>query len=367
MMMLSKDTDHIDVVIIGGGVVGAAITHALSEKSLASLLMEAGPRFAEGVTSRNSGVIHGGLYYKPDSLKASLCIRGNELLYEWCSTCGVPFKKTGKLVLAKDAGQVSELEVLSENARKSGAIGVRMMTPAEFKSLEPSLEGTAALFSPATGIVDPAALTESFLTRATDRGAIALTHGRVTGLVPEKDGIRVLSDRGEIRASVVVNAAGLYADDVARMAGVDRYKIYPCRGDYFSLKTAVNYRHLVYPVKGKNDAGLGVHLTMDLAGRFRLGPDAEYVSSKEDFSPAEHKIDKFHKAAVRLLGPMEKSRLSYDTCGLRPKLRSPTDPAEKDFVISQDLPALINLVGIESPGLTAAPAIAEYVRDKFFR
>ncbi|MFH1018809.1 MAG: NAD(P)/FAD-dependent oxidoreductase [Pseudomonadota bacterium] len=365
-MDASSKIDLADILIVGGGVVGAATAQTLASRGLSILLVEAGPRFAEGVTSRNSGVVHGGLYYKPGSLKAKLCIKGNELLYAWCARHGVPFRKTGKLVLAKNAAEREELEALLANARASGAEKCRLVTSGELRELEPELEGVAALWSPETGIVDPAALTESLISSAVDQGAAALTNCRVTGLDVGKDGIVVHSSRGEVSASMVVNAAGLYADDVARMAGVERYKIHPCRGDYFTLKTAIQYEHLIYPVKGKKDVGLGVHLTMDLAGKYRLGPDAEYVTSKEDFSPAEHKLERFLEATGRLLGPVSRSQMSYDTCGIRPKLRSPSDAEEKDFVISKDLPGLINLVGIDSPGLTAALAIGEYVREKFF-
>jgi L-2-hydroxyglutarate oxidase LhgO len=354
------------VVVVGGGVVGAAVVAVLAREGLSPMLLEAGPRFAEGTTSRNSGVVHGGLYYAPGSLKARLCIEGNKLLYDWCGEHGVPFRKTGKLVVAKIGEDEAELEALFMNAEASGAPGCRMLSRAELEALEPDLEGTSALFSPETGIVDPAALTESLIESAVKNGATALTHAAVTALHPEGDGILVDSKRGEIRASVVINAAGLYADDVARMAAVDKYKIHPCRGDYFTLKTKTRYEHLIYPVKRKSDVGLGVHLTMDLAGRYRLGPDTEYVASKDAFSPAERKLGKFHEAAERLLGPLDRSQLSYDTCGIRPKLRGPLDHEEKDFVISRDLPTLINLVGIDSPGLTAALAIGKHVRDQFF-
>jgi L-2-hydroxyglutarate oxidase LhgO len=159
----------------------------------------------------------------------------------------------------------------------------------------------------------------------------------------------------------VVNAAGLASTDVARMVGLDRYTIYPCRGDYFTLRSAAGYRHLIYPVKDKTQPGLGIHLTLDRNGAFRLGPDAEYVDRCDDFRPAEHKLPQFLEAAARLLGPLTPDQLAYEGCGIRPKLRSPTDPAELDFVLEEHPNGVIHLIGIESPGLTASLDLADRV------
>jgi glycerol-3-phosphate dehydrogenase len=145
------------------------------------------------------------------------------------------------------------------------------------------------------------------------------------------------------------------------MAGINNYRIYPCRGDYFKLKSAAKYRHLIYPVKSKNGSGLGIHLTIDMAGAYRLGPDAEYVEAKDQFPSAEHKLSVFKRAAENILGPLSDDQLAYDTCGIRPKLRAPDGAQERDFVLSMDLPGFVNLVGIESPGLTSALALAERV------
>jgi L-2-hydroxyglutarate oxidase LhgO len=352
----------VDVAVVGGGVVGCAVASLLSRAGRGVLLLEAGPRLAEGVTSRNSGVIHSGLYHPPSSLKAQTCVRGNALLHEWARAKGVPHARIGKFVLARDAGEVREVEALAANAKASGAPGVELVPAAFVAAREPSLRSPAALWCPNSGIVDPVELTRSFATDAADHGALILTQARLLGIARTGSAYQLDTARGPVRADRMVNAAGLHADEVAALAGVTRYRIHPWRGDWFRLTTPVRYRHLIYPVRRHGAAGLGVHLTLDLAGRCRLGPDVEPVARKDDFSPREDKLPSFLAAAVPLLGDLRPEQLAYDGCGLRPKLRTPGDAEEKDFVIAEDLPGFVNLVGIESPGLTAALAIAERVR-----
>jgi len=352
---------EVDVAIVGGGVVGCAVASAVSRAGRSTLLLEAGPRLAEGTTSRNSGVIHCGLYYAPGSLKARACVRGNALLYAWASAHGVPHAKVGKLVVAADATAVPDLERLAATARANGAPGVELVAAAFVHAREPSVPAAAALWCPETGIVDAVELTRSLATDATEHGALVLTLAGVRRISRLPQGYELETTRGPIRAERVVNAAGLHADEVAALAGIDRYRIHPWRGDYFRLKGAAPFRHLVYPVRRRGDPSLGVHLTLDLAGGCRLGPDVEHVARKDDFSPREDKLAAFLAAARALLGDVRPEQLSYDGCGIRPKLRAPGDPDEKDFVVSEDLPGFVNLVGIESPGLTASLALAEHV------
>ena len=352
--------DKVDVVVIGAGVVGAALARRFAASGKSVIVMEKHSRVAEGTTSRNSGVIHSGIYYPPESLKAKLCVRGKELLYEWVRAHNVPHLMTGKAIVATNAAEEITLAETFENARRSGATAISMWDSKKLKSALPDVTGTTAMFAAETGIVDPFAYTASLLADAEENGALTLTDCEVTALEPTSHGFRIESSRGPIEAALVLNAAGLYADDIARLAGIDKYKIYPCRGDYFRLRSTKRFPHLIYPVKAKGDSGLGIHLTIDLNGGFRLGPDTEYVDSKDDFCSADHKLEKFRKAAEKLLGPLLAEQLEYDQCGIRPKLRARDEPAEKDFVISQDAPGLVNFVGIESPGLTSALAIAEY-------
>lgn len=349
------------VAIIGGGVVGCATAYELSQKGLEVYVLEQGERLAEGVTSRNSGVVHAGIYYPPKSLKAESCIRGIELLYEWCATKNVPHKQTGKWIVGgKD--QEEDLQRLFENARASGAKELEFQ-----KSISlDGVKGSIGIFSKKTGIIDPTAFTHSFI--ANSPGVEVLTNAKVLSI--EKKGANYLlkTARGEIETEVVVNAAGLQCDEVAKLIGIEKYKIYPWIGHYFHLRSNRTYKHLIYPVKRKNDPGLGVHLTLGLDGSMRLGPDVAPAKDKNDFKPPlelEARRAQFVQAASVYLEGIQASSLSYDTCGIRPKLRNFDDKEEKDFVISEDLPGFINLIGIESPGLTAARDLAQRICEKY--
>ncbi len=350
--------NEVDVAIVGAGVVGCAIASALAaDRSV--VVLEAGPRIAEGTTSRNSGVVHSGLYYRPGSLKARLCVEGNRLLYDWAARHDVPHAKIGKLVIARDAAEIEALQALERNARASDAPGVGMIGRDAIRKLEPTVDAECALLCRETGIVDPVELTRSYAHDASEKGALITTSARVRGVERTSSGWRLDTERGEIACTQVVNAAGLHADEVAALAGIEAERIHPCRGDYFRLRTPVRYRHLIYPMRPKGSPGLGVHLTLDLAGGVRLGPDAEFCDSRTDYSPREDKLETFLHAARRLLGPsIEAEQLSYDGCGIRPKLAG-----DSDFVVRQDRPGFVNLIGIESPGLTAALALARVVRE----
>ncbi|MFH1263751.1 MAG: NAD(P)/FAD-dependent oxidoreductase [Pseudomonadota bacterium] len=353
--------DRVEIVVIGAGVIGAAVAQSLSVAGHEVMVLEAAPWVGDGITSRNSGVIHSGLNYRPGSLKAKTCIRGNRLLYEWSSKHGVPHQQIGKLVVAVDEGDEEELEKLYENAVASGAEEVERISGKSLKDFEPTVRGVSALWCRRTGIVDPAALTKSLVLAAEGAGATVVSNSEVLSIGRGGSGYELETVRGPVAAGKVINAAGLYADDVARMVGIQSYKVHPCRGDYFNLRPRTTYRHLLYPVARPREVGLGIHLTLDLSGACRLGPDAEYVDSKDDFSPAEGKLEKFRRSAERMFGKIDPKQLSYDSCGIRPKLRGPSETEEKDFVIREDLPGFVNLVGIDSPGLTAALAIAETV------
>lgn len=351
------------VCIIGAGVVGLAVAKEAARLGYETYVLEAGPRIAEGVTSRNSGVIHASIYYEPTSLKAQLCLRGRELLYQWCETASVPHRKIGKLIAALSDDQLGVLESTLKNAHEIGATEVRSISAAEAHRMEPQLKCVAALFSPETGIIDPYELSASFQRAAESDGATIVLNARVHAVDVETGGYRIHTSVGPIETQWVINAAGLYADDIARMAGMEQYRVYPWRGDYFTFRSGQTFHHLVYPCKSPGDPGLGVHLTLDLSGKARLGPDVELVSSKEDFGARESKKEAFLAAARRLFPWAESSMLSYDTCGIRPKLRSPSDKKDPDFVIARDQDRWINLVGIESPGLTSSLAIAQVVGE----
>ncbi len=356
-------SDGFDVVIIGAGVVGAAIAAALSGPQRSVLVIERKRQEGGGVTSRNSGVIHSGLYYPPGSLKAETCLRGQALLYAWCAREGVGHARLGKLIVARHDPELAPLEALTENAAAAGANGIRHVDGPTIAKLEPALPPCAgALLCPETGIVDPHGLTRSLRAAAERRGAIFAMGTAVTGLTPTPAGVRVESGEDHLLAGAIVNAAGLEADRIAAMLGLEGHRLHPCRGDYFRLSGARGrYRHLIYPVRRRGAAGLGVHLTLELDGGVRLGPDAEYVDSRDDFSPAPGKHGAFLRAAERLLGPLDPERLSYDGCGIRPKLRPPDEARERDFLLLEAPAGCLHLLGIESPGLTAALALAEKI------
>jgi L-2-hydroxyglutarate oxidase LhgO len=353
--------DVVDVAVIGGGVIGCAVAAALARQGRQVLLLEAGPTLGGGITSRNSGVIHSGLYYEPGSLKALSCVRGNQLLYEWAARHDVWHRKTGKLVVARLAHQIPELDRLEANARASGAPGLSRLTGAQVADLEPGLDCREALLCRETGIVDQHELVLSLQAAAEASGAVFVLNTRVEAIEPIGERFRLQTTRGELVTEQVVNAAGLGSDRIAALVGFNRYRIHPCRGDYFALRSPAVYRHLIYPVKDPLAPGLGIHLTIDRAGAYRLGPDAEYVSTRDDFSPAEHKHELFLAAAQRLLGPLRPEQIFYDGCGIRPKLRAPHEHVEKDFVLEESPAGFVHLIGIESPGLTASLDLADRV------
>ncbi len=365
-------TFDIDVAIVGAGVVGLACAARLARRGRSVLVIERRSAVGEETTSRNSGVIHAGLYYAPGSLKALTCVEGRARLYARCEREALPHRKCGKLVVATEDAERAQLETICARGLQNGAGGLRMIEAAELRRLEPHVRAVAALFSPETGIVDAHALVGSYKREAMEHGAELCLATEVDALEPGGRGIRLRTSSragevAELHAERVVNAAGLYADRVAALAGLDLdalgYRLHPCKGDYFTLGSALRGRvqHLIYPVPVH--AGLGIHLTLDLGGGLRAGPDTEYVDElRYDVDPAKGKL---FAAAVRRYLPDARDRdFSPDYAGIRPKLQGPSDPA-RDFVIEEasahGVPGLVNLIGIESPGLTASEAIAERV------
>jgi L-2-hydroxyglutarate oxidase LhgO len=336
------------------------------------VVLERREAIAREVTSRSSQVIHAGLYYPPGSLKAELCTRGRELLYARCAERRIPHRRVGKLVVAA-SDEIPALEQLTANARRNGVADLELLDAAQVRGLEPDVRAQAALWSPHTGIVDAHALAMDFLAEAESLDAQLVCRAEVTGIEPTAAGLRVtLRDAdaavATLRCAGVVNAAGLDADRVAACAGLDSealgWRIRPCKGDYFALAPGAPLRlaHLVYPLPA-GEGALGIHATLDLGGRIRFGPDAEYVDEVHYRIDAA-KADAFAQAVQRYLPGVRAEWLSPDQAGVRPRLTAPGQ-APRDFVIEEasqaGLPGLVNLVGIESPGLTAAPAIAERV------
>jgi L-2-hydroxyglutarate oxidase LhgO len=353
-------------------VVGLAVAAALARAGHGVALLEREAGFARGVTSRNSQVVHAGIYYAPGSEKARLCVRGRELLYERCTRLGIPHRALGKLVVATGDAEVRILEELLGRGRANGAPGLEMLDGAAAARLEPCVRARAALLSPRTGIVDAGAFALSFAAEAESHGAILVRGAEVVAIERREPGYRLRARTGagaleSIDALAVVNAAGLSADRVAALAGLDvdalGWRLHPCKGDYFQLAPAsgLRFARLVYPVPA--GSGLGVHVTLDLDGRVRLGPDAEYVDApRYEVDPA--KAARFCEAVRRFVPALRAEWLSPEFAGVRPRLAAP-GAGFRDFVVSEEsargLPGLVNLIGIESPGLTSAPALAERV------
>lgn len=371
----SGTTDHANIVIIGGGVVGCAVARALSHRWSDVFVLEALPRLGMGASSRNSGVIHSGLYYPPGSLKARHCIRGNQLTYEFCAAHNVPHRNTGKLVVASSPDEMPELTALMENGQANGVAALRIVDRAAIRTREPHVNGFQAIEVPTTGIVASEDLVKAYARIATDQGASIVTNARVERLDRIPPGIRVISSAGEIETRCLVNSAGLFADEVAALLGskMAEHRIYPVRGEYCELVRAKQdwVTGLVYPLPHPQGVSLGVHLTKTLWGNVLLGPTARYIDDKNDYERNRAPVEEFARGAKQLLPGIEPADLIQAYSGIRAKLMPPpsASPARAaknsvaDFIIQRDpqFPSVIHLIGIESPGLTSAPSIAEHV------
>jgi L-2-hydroxyglutarate oxidase LhgO len=365
--------DQANVLIIGGGVIGCAIAREVSQQWQDVFLVEQFPKLGMATSTRNSGVIHSGIYYPKGSLKARHCVEGNRLSYEFCVKHNVPYRKTGKLVVAANASEERELEALVQRGRENGVENLTIVGPQEIQAREPHIRGVAALDVPSTGILSAEDLVRTHARLATDNGASIVTRAKVVALTPTPGAIRVDLEIGEegdlqtesIEARCVVNAAGLFADEVAAMLGNQSWRIYPVRGEYCEIRGARSnlINGLVYPLPHHDGLSLGVHFTKTLWGTVLLGPTATYVEGKDNYERGRLPIRDFAESAKTLLPEVEERDLQLGYSGLRPKLVPPTGKGIADFVITRDpaVPQAIHLVGMESPGLTAAPSVATRV------
>jgi glycerol-3-phosphate dehydrogenase len=368
--------DRANIVIIGGGVVGCAVAREVSKRWSDVFLVEQTPKLGMGASTRNSGVIHSGIYYPPGSLKAKLCVAGNRMLYEFCAAHGVPYRNCGKLVIAHDAKQEAQLEHLAENGRANGVTGLRIVDRAGIRAREPHIDAAFALEVPSTGIISAEDLIKTLARMATDQGASLLTRTRVVRLEPRADSVAVTFAEGDgsddaqhseetVEALCVINCAGLYSDEIAAMLGNRAHRIYPVRGEYCELVRAKSYlvNNLVYPLPHADGLSLGVHLTRTLWGTVLVGPTADYIEEKNDYERNRLPIEEFARRAKSMLPEIEASDLQLAYSGIRAKLVPPGHSGIADFVIERDanVPRAIQLIGIESPGLTSSLAIAERV------
>ncbi|MFZ0035646.1 MAG: NAD(P)/FAD-dependent oxidoreductase [Sedimentisphaerales bacterium] len=362
---------EVDIIIIGAGVVGLAIAAEVSRTNKNVFVFEKNCTFGLETSSRNSEVIHAGMYYPDDSLKAKFCVIGNHLLYEFCDKYNINYKRLGKLIVAANDAETKELERLHNQGLKNGVSDLQMLNRDEIKILEPNVEAVAGLLSPSTGVLDSHDLMRTFCGCAKENGGVFVFGAEVINIhrnVGEYEvGIQDSERTYSISGRVVINAAGLFSDRVAQLAGIDvekaGYKLHYCKGEYFSLNPKIRrlVNRLVYPVP--EQAALGVHITLSLDGSMRLGPNVKFTDTIE-YSLDESDKAEFYQAAHRYLPSIEFNDLAPDFVGVRPKLQA-KGKGFRDFVIRNEadkgLPGFISLIGIESPGLTASPAIAKYV------
>jgi L-2-hydroxyglutarate oxidase LhgO len=362
----------VELTVIGAGVVGLAVAARLAKHFPGLLVLERRPRHGQETSSRNSEVIHAGIYYTPGSLKAQLCVEGKERLYQYCQQRGLPHRRLTKLIVATQPDEIGALERLYENGRANG-VELRLISADEARALEPAVPALAALYSPTTGVVSADALMDCLLREAVSSGATLLPGSEVVGLSRRAGVYEISARRGQgaerFTSARVVNAAGLAADEIAALAGIDvaaaDYQLEYWKGSYFAASSKWRGRvtRLVYPVP--SHTSLGVHVVLALDGRLRFGPDSERLADRQiDYAVDLGKRAAFAAAARKLLPELGEDDLTPDTSGVRPKRRSP-DGAGRDFVIAEEsprgLPGLVNLIGIDSPGLTASLAIAERV------
>lgn len=365
-----------DIVIIGAGAVGLAIAQHYADKSLKCLVVERNSTFGMETSSRNSEVIHAGIYYPAESLKSSLCIEGNNLLYQWCRKANVNHKKIGKYIIAGTQDELSKLENIYNNATAKGIREIRLLEKNEVNSREPNIKCTAAILSGTTGIIDTHSLMKSFYDYSADNGADFAFNHNFEGAEKDNDLYKVfISADGEVfsvQCRFLINCGGLNSDIIAEILGIDTekeaLKINYSKGCYFRINSYPNIASkLIYPIPPANSKSLGIHLTLDLNGGAKLGPDAEYIEKENlNYQIDTDLADKFYSAAAIYIKNLKKEMLSPDQSGIRPKLQKPEETF-RDFVIRDEaangLPGVINLIGIESPGLTSCLAIAKYLEQ----
>jgi L-2-hydroxyglutarate oxidase LhgO len=360
--------EQVDAVVIGAGVVGLAVARVLAMAGREVLVLEAAGAIGTETSSRNSEVIHAGIYYPSGSLKARSCVAGKHLLYDYCAAHGVPHRRCGKLIVAASEAQRATLEQIRAKAAANGVDDLRWLERTDVRALEPEVECVAALLSPSTGIIDSHSLMLAYQGEAEDRGAMIAYHAPVTGGSIADGGIELAVGGDEpmrLRARSVVNSAGLHAPAVARMIdGLPPELIPPsylCKGNYYTLSGARPFSHLVYPVP--EEAGLGIHVTIDLAGQVRFGPDVEWIERIDyDVDPA--RAAGFYAAIRQYYPGLKDGAIEPGYAGIRPKI-APKGTQAADFLIQtpreHGVPGLVNLFAIESPGLTSSLVLAQEV------
>lgn len=359
--------EKIDCLVVGAGVIGLAVARALALAGREVLVLEKYDAIGTQTSARNSEVIHAGIYYPSGSLKASLCVRGKQLLYDHCKNRGLPYKRCGKLIVATSPAQIDRLSMIYEHAHANGVLDLQMLDKDQARALEPALQCAAALHSPSTGIFDSHAFMLSLLADIENAGGVLALNSSLDYAVCGGESIEAVATDGTgIRTNLLVNAAGIQAPRLAtRFEGLDAKFIprsYLAKGNYFALSGKAPFSRLIYPVP--EAGGLGVHLTLDMGGNARFGPDVQWVDDPADLSVQPQRGDAFYTEVRKYWPALADGELMPAYAGIRPKLSGPGQ-GSRDFRIDgpnvHGIKGLVNLFGIESPGLTASLAIGEYV------
>lgn len=365
-----------NVIIIGAGVVGLGVAKAISKKNINVCVVEKNSTFGQEISSRNSEVIHSGIYYPKDSLKSKLSKHGNLLLYDYCNRKNIDFEKCGKLIIGSSRDDLMKLKFLKKNAKLIG-IKSNLLNKDQLKLIEPLISANFALQVDSTGIIDSHSFMNSILNDLRQLDVDVVFKTEVVNITQIQDGynLNICNPDGSfsnINSNIVINCSGLYSSHIASMVGIDNpnYKLQFWKGSYFWIKNklAKSVKHLIYPIPGRDLNGLGIHTTKSIDGRVRVGPDAEYLGEviNFDYSVEINKKEEFYNSLNTYLPFLKKEDLNLDFSGIRPKLQKPGE-SFKDFIIQNEeqngFDNFINLIGIESPGLTSSLSIGEYVKE----
>jgi len=364
-----------EITIIGAGVVGLAIAEKVSEDYSDVFLVEKHTTFGQETSSRSSEVIHAGIYYPKDSLKAKLCVEGKWLLYDYCKKHSIPFNNCGKLIVATSHDEIAIIEGIRQTAFNNG-VDLAVLEKEAISEIEPNIFALKALFSPSTGIVDSHSLMTQYETNTLNNGGQIVYGSEVTGIKRINNGYEITlldSDKSiySFTTRILINSAGLTSDKTSEMAGIndDTLKIHFCKGEYFRLNPPKNklIKRLIYPVPVHNLEGIGIHVTIDMGGGVKLGPDVTWLESNiYDYKVDPSKQEAFFRSAQKFLPFLAKDDIVPEMAGIRPKIQRPGEPI-RDFYIKEEsdrgYPGFINLIGMESPALTASIAIAKHVRN----
>jgi len=362
------------ITIIGGGVVGLAIAEELSRNHDNVFLIERHPTFGQETSSRSSEVIHAGIYYTKGSLKARLCLEGKNLLYDYCLKYDVPFKKCGKLIVATSEEEIKVIEGILTTAKENGVDDMTVLEKDQIAEMEPNVFAIKALYSPSTGIIDSHSLMKQYETNSVNNGSQIVYGSEVTAIKKIDEGYLVTlldsdSRNYSFTSRIVINSAGLQSDKISEMVGIsdENLRILFCKGEYFRVKPPKNklIKRLIYPVPHHNMEGIGIHVTIDMGGGVKLGPDVKYLESNiYDYRLTPEKQEAFWLSARKFLPFLEFDDIAPEMAGIRPKIQRPGE-ALRDYYIMEEsgrgFPGFINLIGMESPALTSSISIAKYV------